>query len=53
MPDGTRGRDVFCEITASTLKLKLKGQEEFLINGELGKLKPIVCGRLTTERLSL
>ena len=40
VPDGTRGRDVFCEITASTLKLKLKGQEEFLINGELdGKVK--------------
>ena len=40
MPDGTRGRDIFCEITASTLKLKLKGQEKFLINGELdGKVK--------------
>ena len=40
VPDGTRGRDIFCEITASTLKLKLKGQEEFLINGELdGKVK--------------
>ena len=40
VPKGTRGKDIDCKITASKLHLRIKGQEEYLINGELdGKVK--------------
>ncbi len=35
VPEGTRGKDIDCKITASKLSLRLKGQKEYLINGEL------------------